>query len=131
MRAYPSCPVVSVGAVILDADRVVLIKRAQPPLQGVWSLPGGVVELGETLDEALAREVLEETGLSVSVGPIVDVLDRIERSADDRVEYHYVILDYLCRAHDGRLAAATDAAAATWADVAEIEQYHEIGRAHV
>ena len=77
MRTYPERPVVGVGAVILDDDRVVLVKRAHPPLQGEWSLPGGVVELGETLRDAVAREVLEETGLDVEVGALVEVVDRV------------------------------------------------------
>ena len=88
MRIYPTSPVVSVGAVILDGDRVVLVKRGQAPLKGRWSLPGGVVELGESLGEALAREVTEETGLKIEVGPVVDVLDRIEPSSDGRIEFH-------------------------------------------
>ena len=80
---------------------MLLVKRAHEPLKGEWSLPGGAVEVGETLEAALAREVLEETGLDVDVGPVVEVLDRIERDADGRVEYHFVIIDYLCRAVGG------------------------------
>ena len=123
MRRYPSAPVVCVGAVILDGERVVLIRRGQPPLKGVWSLPGGVIEVGETLDVAVAREAFEETGLRVEVGPLVEVVDRIERTDDGRVEYHYVIADYRCRVTSGDLACGSDADDARWVDVAELEAY--------
>jgi ADP-ribose pyrophosphatase YjhB (NUDIX family) len=113
-RAYPDRPVVSVGAVIFDGDRVLLIKRGHEPLKGAWSLPGGVVEIGETLPAALVREVREETGLEIDAGPVVEVLDRISRDADGRVEYHYVIVDYLCRVVAGAVACATDADDARW-----------------
>src|SRR5439155_11424714 len=94
--AYAARPIVGVGAVIFDGDRVLLIKRGHEPLKGEWSLPGGRVELGETLGQAVAREVLEETGLVVDVGPVVEVLDRVHRTPDGRVEHHFVIIDYLC-----------------------------------
>jgi 8-oxo-dGTP diphosphatase len=119
-RLHPDRPIVAVGAVILEGDRVLLIKRAQPPSKGAWSLPGGVVEIGETLDAALAREVLEETGLSVEVGSVVDVLDRVQFDADGRIEYHYVIIDYLCRAWTDCLAAGSDADEARWVPVADL-----------
>ena len=104
-RSYPARPVVGVGAVVFDADRVLLVKRAHEPLKGEWSLPGGAVELGETLEAAVAREVLEETGLAVDVGPVVEVLDRVQHAADGRVEYHYVIVDYLCSRQERRSRA--------------------------
>lgn len=113
-RTYPERPVVSVGAVVIDGDRVVLIKRGHEPLKGAWSIPGGVVEIGETLHAALIREVREETCLDVEVGPVVEVLDRINRDRDGRVEYHYVIVDYLCRVVGGSLAGASDAEEARW-----------------
>jgi ADP-ribose pyrophosphatase YjhB (NUDIX family) len=114
MRRYPDRPVVSVGAVVIDGDRVLLIKRGQEPLKGRWSLPGGVVEAGEELHAALVREVREETCLDVQVGPVVEVLDRISRDETGRVEYHYVIIDYLCRALGGSLVCASDAEDARW-----------------
>jgi 8-oxo-dGTP diphosphatase len=123
VRAYPDRPVVGVGAVIFDGDRVVLVKRGHPPLQGQWNLPGGVVELGETLEEAVVREVMEETGLDVEVGPVVEVLDRMERSADGRIEYHYVIIDYCCRPRSDRLERGSDADDARWVSVGDLPRY--------
>ena len=119
----------AVGAVILDDDRVLLVQRGQEPLKGAWSLPGGVVEVGETLDAALAREVLEETGLSVEVGPLVEVLDRVQFDAEGRVEYHYVIIDYLCRAWTDRVAPGSDASAARWVPLADLGAYRVSGKA--
>ena len=120
MREYPAQPVVGVGAVVLDAARVLLVKRGHEPLKGEWSLPGGAVELGETLETAIAREVREETGLDVEVGPIVDVLDRLRYDTDGRVKYHYVLIDILCRPSGGTLASASDADAAAWVTIAEL-----------
>jgi 8-oxo-dGTP diphosphatase len=114
---------VGVGAVILDAGRVLLVKRGHEPLKGEWSLPGGAVELGETLEAALEREVMEETGLSIDVGRVIDVIDRIQRGTDGRLDYHYVIVDYMCRTRGGRLAHGSDADAACWADIAELAAY--------
>src|SRR5512140_3693988 len=102
---------VGVGAVIVDdGGRVLLVQRGQPPLLGEWSLPGGAVEVGETLAAAIQREVFEETGLVVAVGPIVEVLDRMHADVDGRVEYHYVLVDYLCSVAGGQLRADSDAA---------------------
>ena len=123
MRAFPDRPIVSVGGVVVDGDRVLLVKRGHAPLKGEWSLPGGVVELGETLGEALTREVREETGLEVAVGPVVDVLDRVQRAGDGRVEYHFVIIDYLCRANGGSLASSTDADDAQWVAIADLASF--------
>src|SRR4051812_12924157 len=97
LRIYPERPIVGVGAVIVDHHgRVVIVKRSHEPLKGEWSLPGGTVEVGETLAEALVREVREETGLDVAVGPLIEVLDRVHRADDGRIEYHFVLLDYRC-----------------------------------
>jgi len=102
---------------------VLLVKRGHEPLKGQWSLPGGRVELGESLEEAVAREVLEETGLIVAVGPVVEVLDRVHRGPDGGIEHHFVIIDYLCRCRGGQLASASDADAARWVPVGELAAY--------
>jgi ADP-ribose pyrophosphatase YjhB (NUDIX family) len=124
-RQYPARPIVAVGAVILTgggSDRAVVIaRRGREPHAGVWSLPGGAVESGETLVEAVAREALEETGLVVTPVDVVGVFDEIVRAADGRVRYHYVIVDYLCRATGGTLAAADDAREVEAVPVGRIE----------
>ena len=102
---------------------MLLVKRGHEPLKGEWSLPGGVVELGETLAEALAREVLEETGLEVAIGPVVEVLDRVQRTAEGRVEYHFVIIDYVCLPRGGSLACATDADEARWVPLRDLDAF--------
>jgi 8-oxo-dGTP diphosphatase len=122
-RAYPSRPIVGVGGVVVDNRHVLLVKRGHAPLLGEWSLPGGSVEVGETLEEAVVREVAEETGLTVSVGPVIEVFDRIQRSADGLIEYHFVIVDYLCHPVAGSLAAATDAADARWVPASDLGGY--------
>lgn len=123
MRRYPERPIVAVGAVILDRGRVLLVKRGREPLKGEWSLPGGAVEVGESLEAALVREVLEETCLHVDVGPVVEVLDRIRRDGDGRVEYHYVIVDYVCRVRGGEAACGSDADAVEWVGRGDVARY--------
>ena len=113
-REFPDQPLIGVGAVIVEDDRVLLIRRGQQPLLGEWSLPGGVLECGEALREAVAREVREETSLSVEVAEMLGVYERIIRSEDGRTRYHYVLVDYLCRPMAGALNAATDAVEAAW-----------------
>ena len=122
-RQYPDRPIIGVGAVVLVNGRVVLVKRAHPPLEGQWSLPGGVVELGETLDAACRREVQEETGLAVTVGPVIEVFDRISLDPALRVQYHFVLVDYLCRPAGGTLGCGSDASDAVLADPARLAEY--------
>ena len=121
-RRHPERPIVAVGAIVLDGARVLLVKRGQEPLKGQWSLPGGAVETGETLQAALAREVREETCLDVEVGPVVEVLDSIRLDAGGRPEYHYVIIDFACRVRAGT-SSGTDAAAVEWVEAADLERY--------
>lgn len=123
-RDYPDRPFVGVGAVIVEGTRVVLVRRGSEPLAGQWSLPGGAVEIGETLDACVVREMVEETGLQVAVGPVIEVFDRITRDAEGRVQYHYVLVDYLCWPVEGTLQAGSDVDAAVWADVSELSGYH-------
>jgi ADP-ribose pyrophosphatase YjhB (NUDIX family) len=109
-REFPELPLVGVGAIIIEGPRVVLVKRAHPPLQAQWSIPGGVLEVGELLREAAVREAREETGLTVEPGELLGVYDRVLRDPDKRVQYHYVLIDFLCRWVAGDLCAASDAA---------------------
>ena len=122
-RTYPERPFVGVGAVIVDGARVVLIRRRFEPLAGEWSLPGGVVAAGETLEMCVRREMEEETGLLVTVGPVIEVFDRITRDEDGRVQYHYVLVDYLCWRSGGVLRAGSDVDAAVWVDASDLSQY--------
>ncbi|MGB6690225.1 MAG: NUDIX hydrolase [Terracidiphilus sp.] len=117
-REFPLSPLVGVGAVIVDRGRVLLARRGTEPLRGHWSLPGGLVEVGEALTAALVREVREETGLVVEAVELIELLDRIHREGD-RVRYHYVIADYLCRVVGGSLQAASDASDVRWVERAE------------
>jgi len=126
-REYPSAPIAGVAAVVIsrnDAGEscVLLVRRGREPLRGQWSLPGGVLELGETLQQGVVREVLEETGLEVSVLAHVESFDRIARDSDGRVRYHYVLSDWLCNVTGGTLQCGDDADEAAWLTQAEIEE---------
>jgi 8-oxo-dGTP diphosphatase len=122
-RTYPPRPVVGVGAVIVHDGSVVLIKRKFEPLAGQWSLPGGTLELGESLEAGVAREMREETGLEVEVGPVVEVFDRILLDTDGRVRYHFVLIDYLCRPIGGSLVAGSDVADAVFAEPTSLSTF--------
>jgi len=113
-REFPEHPLVGVGAIILEDSRVLLVKRAHPPLQAQWSIPGGVLEVGELVREAAVREAREETGLIVEPGDLLGVYDRVLRDGEKRVQYHYVLVDFLCRRVAGELRAASDAAEVRW-----------------
>lgn len=119
-REFPKFPLVGVGAIIIDRDRVLLVKRAHPPIQGQWSIPGGVLEVGEMIREAAVREAREETGLIVDPRELLGVYDRILRDPEHRVQYHYVLIDFLCRPTGGELLAASDAAEVRWFEREEL-----------
>jgi 8-oxo-dGTP diphosphatase len=121
-REYPDNPLVGVGAVIVQDSRVLLIQRGQPPLLGEWSLPGGVLECGETLLEATIREALEETGLVVKATDSLGVYERLIRDHEGRVRYHYVLIDFLCHVVSGEMKAGSDAADARWFGRKELDE---------
>jgi len=108
-RDYPERPIIGVAAVVIENNRVALVRRGRPPAYGEWSLPGGAVELGETVEEAVVREVSEEIGLEVEVLELVAILDRIFLDKEGQVQFHYVLLDFLCRITGGNLRASSDA----------------------
>ena len=125
---FPDAPVVGVGAVVIRDGKVLIVKRGHEPRKGEWSLPGGRVELGEFLVDAARREIKEETGLDVDVGPLIELFDRVHRR-DNRVEYHFVIADYLCTPQGGTLAAADDAIDVAWVSVDDLDAYGVNARA--
>jgi 8-oxo-dGTP diphosphatase len=120
-REYPEFPIVGVGAVIHDAGRILLVRRAKEPSRGLWTFPGGAVELGEPVELAARREVLEETGLEIEVERVLLVIDRIDRDEEDLVRYHYVIIDYLARPVGGSLRAGDDVDGVLWASLADLD----------
>ena len=122
-REYPDRHIVGVGAVIVEAGKVVLVRRRYEPLAGRWSLPGGTLELGETLETGVAREMREETGLEVDVGPVIEVFDRIFLDGERRVRYHFVLVDYLCWPVGGDLQAGSDVDQAILVDPAALDAY--------
>jgi mutator protein MutT len=115
-RDYPEQPIIGVGAVIVDRNRVLLVRRATEPLKGEWSVPGGMLELGEKLHDGLRREVLEETGLHVEPGDVLDVFDSIFRDEQGRTQFHYVLIDYICRAVSGEAKAGSDVSEVKWVE---------------
>jgi len=119
-REYPQHPMVGVGAIVIEGGRVLLIERGAEPAKGRWSVPGGLVDPGESLKAAVAREVREECGLEVEVGPLVGVLERIIRDEEGTVRYHFVILDFLCRRVAGELCPGSDCTRARWVPWEEV-----------
>jgi len=134
-REYPDQPIVGVGGVVIDAGRALLILRGSPPLENQWSIPGGMLELGETLEQGVRRELAEETGLDVNVIGLIEVFERIDPAAQGadgnpgsadptRPQYHFVILDYLCEAGSGTLRAGSDAKEFAWASEDELAKFN-------
>jgi ADP-ribose pyrophosphatase YjhB (NUDIX family) len=113
-RDYPDRPLVGVGAVIVRDNRVVIVQRTTEPLKGQWSIPGGALEVGETLRQCAAREALEETGLRIEASEVLDVFDSIYPDHEGRARYHYVLIDFFCCVMGGELKAGGDAAQARW-----------------
>jgi len=123
VREYPKHPLVGVGGVVIHRDRVLLIRRGSEPLRGEWSIPGGMLELGEELAAGVERELKEETGLDVEPLERIVVFDRIMRDGE-RVKYHYVIVDYLCRRKSGRVHPGSDVVDARWVRREDLPEYH-------
>lgn len=123
MKAFPAHPRPSCHAVIADGRRLVLVERAHEPYRGWWGLPGGAVELGETVEEALRREVREETGLLVGIGRFLTLKDAIACDARNRIVYHYVILFFQATLLGGELRAGDDAARAVWVETGDLGRY--------
>ncbi len=122
-RMYPRRPMVGVGAVVWRDGAVLLERRGQPPAQGSWALPGGLVDVGETLEEAVRREVQEECGIDVAVGPLLGIFEPVQRDEDGRIRYHYVVIDYLATYLGGNLVVGDDAAELCWVAVDELDAY--------
>jgi 8-oxo-dGTP diphosphatase len=121
MREYPTRPIVAVGVVIQEGHRIVLVRRGREPGKGLWTFPGGAIELGETAEEAVRREALEETGLEVRVAGVMAVVDSLERDERGQIRYHYVIVDYAAHPTGGSLRAGSDASDARWVGLADLE----------
>ena len=114
-RDYPDRPLLGVGAVIVVNQHVLVVRRSNPPLQGQWSIPGGLVDTGETTREAVIREIREETSLTIEPVELIEVFERILRDSDSRVQYHFVVIDYLCRMVSGEPRPSTDVSDIRWA----------------
>ena len=120
-REYPEAPIVGVGIVCLRGAEVLLVRRGKPPREGGWSLPGGRQKLGETVREAAARELMEETGIEAAIGALLDVVDSVTKDSDDRVQYHYTLVDFAAVWRSGEPRAGDDAADARWFDAAALD----------
>ncbi len=123
-KLYPEHPIVGVGAVILRQGKLLLEKRGNEPARGKWSIPGGVVELGESLEDAVIRETMEETGLDVEAPRLIDVVDQVDLDEAGRVKYHFVIVDYLLKIKGGEPKAGSDADELQWVALDDVETYN-------
>lgn len=120
-REYPETPIVAVGTIIRQGDRLALVRRDKEPSRGLWTFPGGAVELGETVREAARREALEETGLQVELGEVAAIVDNVVRAGNGRIHYHYIIIDFLARPVAGVLQPGTDVSDARWASLSDLD----------
>lgn len=127
-REYPDHPIVGVGAIIIKGQEVLLAKRGKEPGYGEWSIPGGVVKLGETLEDAVIREVCEEVNLAIRVEEVVEVLERIFRDPEGKVQYHYVLVDFLCEHLSGEEQPSSDALEVQWVPISEIPRHRLPGK---
>jgi ADP-ribose pyrophosphatase YjhB (NUDIX family) len=122
-REYPAHPVVGVGAVVVRDGKALINKRAHEPRKGEWSLPGGLLELGESLQDAVRREIKEETSLEIEVGPVIETFDRVHRDDQGKIRYHFVIVDFVCAWSDGEAVPGSDADGVAWVRAEEIDDY--------
>src|SRR5687768_6061344 len=122
-REYPAYPVVGVGAVVVRDGKALIIKRAHEPRKGEWSLPGGLLELGESLQDAVRREIKEETALDIEVGPVIETFDRVHRDDGGMIRYHFVIVDFVGWPSGGEAVPGSDAEGVAWVTAAEIDDY--------
>jgi ADP-ribose pyrophosphatase YjhB (NUDIX family) len=122
-RRYPQRPIIGVGALILKRDRILMAQRGKEPLKGWWSLPGGALETGESLADGVRREVREETGLDIRPLGVLEIFERIMRDASGAPEYHYVLIDYMCRVMGGTLAPGDDVCAVEWVRLCDLPQF--------
>jgi 8-oxo-dGTP diphosphatase len=122
-REYPTRPIAGIGAVIIHDGKILLVKRGSEPGKGKWSIPGGIVELGETVEETTVREVKEETGLDVEVEDLIDVVDNLETDDKGRLRYHFIIMDFLASLKKGILKAGSDIVEAKWVPLARVESF--------
>jgi 8-oxo-dGTP diphosphatase len=129
-REYPERPVVGVGAVVISGGRALLVRRGGPPLEGQWSIPGGMLELGETVFEGVRRELAEETGMEVRVVDLIEVFERISLDGEGKPKYHFVVLDYLCEPVRGDARAGSDAEEVAWVLAEELSKYSLAASAH-
>lgn len=121
-REYPAQPIVGLGAIVWKDGRVLMVQRGKPPRAGIWSLPGGAQDLGESVADGIRREIAEETGIEIELLGLVEVIDSVQRDADGRVRYHYTIIDYVARWVSGEAVAGDDAAAVAWIDPADLQR---------
>ena len=122
-REFPDRPIVGVGGVVVQNGLALIVKRAHDPRKGEWSLPGGLLELGESLQDAARREIKEETGLDIEVGPVIETFDRVHRDDHGKVRYHFVIVDFVCSSIDGEAVPGSDADGVAWVSADDIDEY--------